>query len=435
MASSKKKDEAKKYQQRIDKPVNYWKKDAPSMTFGREQFRVRAILDQRAKSKEVADIDHLVESITWEDSNPVMQGEVIIRKPDRAKKFKTLQEGHQILLDCDRLGNGNFKPLWRMRCREPSVDGAEGTITFKLVSDLSRWALGEDDYEFRVNKKRHPRPYRGDQIIRAAARQSGARVGRLVRCEKTYKSYKKKGASFVDVVKDIYEQEREKTGKQYVISWREGALYVTTLRRPKYMWLFGPTLINYTYTREALSKDFATQYDVRATVKAKGNRKKKKIHVKVGSATLQRRWGVIKQKLTLGDVKSRRDAIKQAREKLALKASPKKEVTLSHPGIPTLKRGDSLHLQIPEDIPRRNWVVFVSGVTHSVTPGDYTMEITLRWTDPYVDEKGEKIQEKRRKTAAKRKRKNKGKKDRSRSRSSKHTNRSDRGNRTQVGSR
>lgn len=423
-----------KAKQRSDKPVNYWYRAAPSMTFGREQFRVRAILDQRQRTKEIGVLDDLVESISWEDSSPVMQGEIVIRKPDRNKEFKTIQEGHQILLDCDRLGSGQFKSLWRMRCREVTVDGTEGTVTFKLISDLSRYALGEDDYEFRVNKKRHPKPYRGDQIVRAAAKQSGIRVGRLIKCEKTYKTYKKKSASFLDVVNDIYKQERELTGRKYVTAWREGALYVTVLRRPRYMWLFGPTLINYTYTREALAKGFATQYEVRATIKAKGERKKRKIHMKVGSSTLQKRWGIIRQKLSLGDVKSRADAIKQARAKLALVASPKREVTLTHPGVPSVKRGDSLHLQIPEDIPKANWVVFVEAVTHKVTAGDYTMEVTLRWTDPFVDKQGDKIREKRAKAARKRKRKTHVH-TALRPRAAKHRARSDQGNRTKVKSR
>jgi hypothetical protein len=414
-----------------DVPKNYWKKDAPGLSFGREHFRVVVFTDVRRKSKAIAYVDSLVESINWTDKSPVLEGEIVIRKPDRNKAFNTIREGNQVVLYVDRLGNGQFKELWRMRCREPSVDGAEGTITFKLLNDLSRYAMNNDTYEYRKNQKKHPKEWRGDEIVRAAAHKAGIPVGRLIRTEKTYAKFKKKDASFMDVVNAVYEDERDKTGRRYLVSWKGGKLYVTTLNRPKYMWLMGPTLVNYSYSRAALGKDFATMYEVRATIKAKGKRKKRKIHFKITSETLVRRWGVIKQKLSLPSVTSHSDAVKQAREKLVKGASPKKEISLSHPGIPTAGRGDSIHLQIYEDL-GENWVVFVKEVVHTVTAGSYMMDITLQWTDPWVDKKGDKIRKKRAKAAADRRRKWKAKQKAarsSRSRAAGYRQRSDSGNR------
>lgn len=390
-----------KGKQREDAPKDYWKAAAPPYTYGREQFRAWVIRDQVRGLGESISMDSLIEQVQWNDESPLLKGTVTVRKPDARQPLRDVQEGDMIVLEVDRLGTGTWQELWRMRVREPTSRVKDGAVEFRLTDAMTHLALGENDYEFRKGKRR-PRGWLGHEIIREAAKRNGVQIKTLVKTKKRYKSFKLKKASFLEVVQKVYKDEREETGLRYVIRMVGGRLSVTTLRRPKHMWLMGPTIIDASVTREAMKTTFATELAVRGVIKASGKRKRRKVHATVTSARLKKRWGMVRRAVNLGTVSSRSELIKEARAKLVELAKVDSEVTFTHQGIVALRRGDSMRLELPEE--GLNEVVFVRTVQHTVTSAGYDMEVSLRFSDPYVDKKGEKIREKKEKAREKRKR-------------------------------
>jgi hypothetical protein len=217
------------------------------------------------------------------------------------------------------------------------------------------------------------------------------------------------GASPLAVITKAYKLDRDETGRRFVIAMKNGRLTVTQLRRSRDLLLVGEHLIEATL-QESLKKNFATVVKLHATAKKakdkKGKKKKNKLEVEVKSGkAAMARYGRIRAEWTLDDpVASKAAARRQAKIRLAKSQEPKQELSMTLPGIPTLQRGDALKVAIPEfDMVE---LIYVASVSHNVAPnGDYTMEVTAAFDDPFVDEKGEEIREKICKKARKRGRK------------------------------
>jgi hypothetical protein len=86
-----------------------------------------------------------------------------------------------------------------------------------------------------------------------------------------------------------------------------------------------------------------------------------------------------------------------------LVGKPIRELQLTHPGIPTLRRGDALHATLPDKALAQ--VIYVTRVEHNLGPGSYTISIGVRFTDPYVDAKINRVSANKKKAATKRGRK------------------------------
>jgi hypothetical protein len=196
--------------------------------------------------------------------------------------------------------------------------------------------------------------------------------------------------------------------------------------------ILGPTLIDASL-QQTFQEGFATALTVRSVAESKAGPSKspskskrvtsRKINVKIRSRTAMKRYGYVHRIVWAHGATSTAEARRLGLRYLAKIARMKKEMTLNHVGIPTLHKGDALRLQLPELGLRQ--VVYVSEITQTVTAGDYSMDVTVNFDDPYVDVKASRVDENKEKTALDRKRKTTTKKPAKKKESQKQQNRKD----------
>lgn len=390
--------------QRSTVPVDYWHKQRSPLEFGREEFRVTAL---RGGGRRSLHIDDIVEAFDWqEDAKHLMSGSVTLRRPD-GSKFD-LRPGDMVKVEASPWGQAHWRELWRMRITEPEFQIAASQFVYQLADDLVR--LNQSKGDFRYHKdKAHPHGWRGDEIIRDLGKRYGFKVGALPRFRHRIKKYNATGVSPLHVIAQVLKFERTETGRRFFLGWKNGKLWVTPFQRSRELLAMGPTIIDGTY-QQTIADNFATVLDITAAATkkhgkdSKGHTKHTKHRVKVRVTTPQgvKRYGYIVGKRT-GPKGAQSVAELRAYGKRLLGkiAQPKQELTFTHEGIPSLKRGHAIRLSIPEaDIKRR--VVFVSDVHHSVQQGAYTMEVTVSFEDPYVNQRPKKVLAKRCEAARKR---------------------------------
>jgi len=109
------------------------------------------------------------------------------------------------------------------------------------------------------------------------------------------------------------------------------------------------------------------------------------------------RYGVVHQSITLKGIDSLAEARKRGLAKLAQVMKPARTLSFTHPGVIGIRRGQALRLR---DWESGAWlVVWVQEVRHSVSAGDYSIEVTVQFTDPFKMTAADKRAEKRFKAA------------------------------------
>lgn len=393
---------------RRDTLPDYWQKSAPDLTFGEERFRVTCFRGERkdpAERKVV--IDEYVTGINWEDIEPILKGSVTLQTSD-GKKPLAINEGHIIRLEAAPRPGGKYRQVWDMRVLDSNIAAASGIHTFTLADEMAWLAKSRDDWQFKKSKNKkqsdththRPNGWTADQITREVCRRYGVQVGKLAKGTKRINNLTEKNASPLDIIMKAYKLERGFSGRRFVVRMRGGKLQVVALRRSKTMLLLGETLLEATIQR-SLRKTLATAAHVRASIKGettkpkKGKKGKKgakqsKLEVDVVAKRAAERYGYIHTTIRLDDpVGSKAEARKEGKRELVKSMRPNREVNFDHPGISTLFRGDAIHLRLPELGLQE--IVYVTGVSHTVSSGEYTMSVTCKFADPYIDKKGEEI--------------------------------------------
>jgi prophage tail gpP-like protein len=395
---------------------NYWLRGAPSITYGEERFRVRCVRGEKKKSADRnVSLDDFVTSVSWEDSSPILRGSISLQTIE-GKKPLAIYEGHKILLDVAPRQGGEYRRIWEMRILSSTITASSGEHVFDLADELAWLQKSRDDWQFkeRKNKKQsdthtyRPKGWRADQIVREVCRRYGVKVGKLAKGTKYISNLTEQNASPLEIIMKAYKLERNFSGRKFVVRMRGGELQVVPVRYSKTMLLLGGSLLDATISR-SLRKSLATAAHVRATVKGspkepkakeKGKSKSKnkgskqnKLEVDVVAKKAVARYGFVHTTLRLDDaVSSKAEARKEAKAELVKSMRPNRQVTFDHPGISTLFRGDAVKLQLPELGLRE--IAYVTGVSHSVSSGEYTMSVTVKFADPVKDEKGEEIRKK-----------------------------------------
>lgn len=361
-------------------------------TLGREEFRVRLRRGRRPASN----IDRFVEGFSWTDDGPVVTGTLQFRQPEEGPKKDPIgvSRGDRIYLEYSPDGRGPWKdvPGGPFRVQDPSVTLPDGAVSVEFSNDLQRLSESKTSWRF-VEDKAHPKGWRTDEIVKFAARRFGLRVAPLPRMKHRVRRLIRKSASPLEIIALAFRFERRDTGRRFFLGLRNGKLVAWPYRRSREVTVFGPLILQATYA-ERFRDDFATELNVRAS--GKGKAKKRKISVRVVSKAAQRRYGRVVRDYHPHDVKTEAEARKAGQRSLARRAKPRKELTLTHPGMIGIGRGDAVRLTLEPELGLKQ-VVFVRGVTHVVGPGEYTVEPTIAWDDPYVDKKAEREEEKKKK--------------------------------------
>jgi hypothetical protein len=180
-------------------------------------------------------------------------------------------------------------------------------------------------------------------------------------------------------------QEREASGRRYFMAW-DGRLNVTLLTRSRYLRELLPVLMSGTYT-EYRREDFATVLDVRVTVKG-GKRSRKKVRTRVVDRAAVKQYGRVVKSVSPKGVNSVVEARRWARASLQRRLTPKRELTITVPLLPMVRRGDALRVAYPEQGLRQ--VVFVRSAAHEWSAGSGSTTLVVRFDDPYVDKRAAK---------------------------------------------
>lgn len=387
--------------QRTNAPKDYWTQKAPVMQFGRERFRTWLIPGTGERQR----LDDHVEQLVWDDANAVLTGTIQLRDPV-LQVLPNIDFGDEVMVEVSLTGDLNFIELWRMRIDAPYRDFEPAERTFQLMNALGWLSKSTDDFKYGIDKA-HPKGWLASQIVLDLATKYQIPTGVIQTTTHLITKLVVLQGSPLDVISLAYKREKNYTHKRFVISCDHGLLNVLPLVRSPQLLQLGPTLIAATLQQQ-MGSEFATALTVRATGRVDKGKDKKgkkktgigKIVVKVESATAIAKFGYIHREVWAHDAHSVSQATEQGKRHMVLVGQPTKTLTLTHPGLPTIKRGDAIRALLPD--PALTQVIFVSEARHTLNPGDYQVELTMQFTDPLVDAKVDKVTESRTAVAKKR---------------------------------
>lgn len=354
-----------------------------SVDLFKQTFRVTA----RAAGRTL-DLSPLVAQLTWQDQSadllsltnimPELTGSIQLYKPTLSQYKKligpllaaTVDAGTHssrfgalgVQVICSVGYGKTFTPLWAMRSTTSTGGDAEainledGTWTLNLADDLFQLGLSLDDFKFTKGKKIHRQGWHCHQIAAAVCKQYGVPIKQLARGT-TWISLppnSTQGVPPTDVISAAYKAETDRTGRVFVMRWAApskkfpgGALEVVPMRRNPNLLRFREQLTNAALTRN-LNPDFATVITGTASVADKHG-KHRNITYTYHSDAAVKRFGWVHKKIPFGAVSSRLELQILVKRALAWRLTPLRAAELTHPGVSTIRRGDAIRIDLPEE--------------------------------------------------------------------------------------
>lgn len=395
---------------RTDKPHNFWRVRLPPRNADGYEFKTVAYRYDQGRLRHDFEISDLAEAITWDDTNPSLEASISVQNPQLDKRLP-LKEGDEVKLSFRNHGSHHgWKELWRLRITETDDDDSSGLLSVTLADEMEWLKRSTDDFVYKKGKgggkgkpaAHKPNGWTADEITRDICSRYGIPVGKLVKGQHKIKNMSEHTSPLGAIMK-AWALDRAATGKRYVIRMETGAITVTTLRRTPFLLVLGGELLSATVAR-SIRDTFATELNVRGTIKRKKGKHKKLQALVKASKKLEARYGVVRRNITLSDpVDSKDELIKRGKRQLAADQKPTRTASISTDGIPQVRRGQAVKLRLVLD--NLTQLVYVKSATHNVAAGAYTMDLELQYTDPFVDSEGDKIREQRCKKAKKHNRK------------------------------
>jgi hypothetical protein len=240
-----------------------------------------------------------------------------------------------------------------------SVTLSDGSWTLTLADDLWNIAQNVADYKYTKGKKIRPHGWRCDEI----AHDLCVRYRIPVRTLAQGTSYFGLGhaqttlTSPIHVITEAYHEETKRTGRTFIIRWGApntqfpfGALEVVPMRRNRLLYAFREQLTEATLGRSQ-SADFATVILARGQIITGVKKKKKtrKVAVTARNDRAIKRNGWVRKTVNFGRVESERELAILAQRMLATRLVPLRTAELTNPGIATIRRGDAIQINLPEE--------------------------------------------------------------------------------------
>lgn len=343
------------------------------------------------------DISRLCDNLSWQDQSSddlrnintqaAMTGSITLHKPAlreydklaplifpgesfsaRVSKNATYLQpgamGSQIIC---QVGYGDtYTNLWVMRVvpgyNEDTAESttlSDGSWVLTLADDL--WSLAQTvaDFKYTKGKKIRPHGWRCDEIahdlckryrIPVRALAQGTAYFELSHAQTTL-------TSPIHVITEAYHAETRRTGRTFIIRWGApnnqyptGALEVVPMRRNRLLYAFREQLTEATLTRSQ-STDFATVILARGQITTGTKKKKKtrKVEYTAKDERSIRRNGWIRKTVNFGKVESEAELKVLATRMLAVRLVPVRTAELTNPGIATIRRGDAVRINLPEE--------------------------------------------------------------------------------------
>jgi hypothetical protein len=349
------------------------------------------------------DISRYVESVSWQDKSAdeqltrintqaAMLGSLAMRKPapHQYKQllpgfFSALVKGGDArygalgVMIVAQIGYGSqWRSLWAMRVVPgdnstvaEQVELSDGAWTLTLADDL--WLIGQSvaDFKFVKGKKVRKQGWRCHEITHEVCQRFRIPVATLTQGTAWIELplHQTRLTSPLAVIVAAYKAESKRTGKVFVIRWAApsgkhptGALEVIPMKRNPNLYQFRKQLISATLTRSQ-STGFATVIEARGYVKKAKQTKQspatehdvadhhhpEKVEYVAKNSQAIKRFGWVQKVVDFGSVHSRGELEILAKRSLAVRLVPIRTASLTHPGIATIRRGDAIRINIPEE--------------------------------------------------------------------------------------
>lgn len=369
----------------------------PPITPGEFQFELTLL---RPKLPDFA-LSNFCESFSWEESSSEMTGSMLLRRSDAGNAATLpIERGHRVR--CRVKWMGGWYVLWTMRCNPPEVQAEQGLVSVELKDDLDLIKRTKRDWSFRATKRRHF-GYFPQEIVRTVCKRSGIKMGAIAKGRYRVPAFSLKNASPLDVFKRAYAHEKQKTGRSFVIRLRDGKLEIVPLRRNPILYILSKQIQTALITQEAAAKTPATVLTGRARIGT--GKSARKISYTAYDRKVVERFGYVHDTHNYGRVNSRGDLKGRVQHDLANKLKVNRTATVTHEGIPFIRRGDGIKLDLREEgFAGAQAFVYATTAQHAVSGSDYVSTWTFTADDPFVKVKAEEEKAQRAQKRSERKR-------------------------------
>lgn len=353
-------------------------------------------IDVASGNRKWTNIDNQVVSFGWDDTDEVMTASLSLQRPDVDKPTLPVQAGYRVRLRTKWAGK--TYEVWEMQAQPETVDPVTGAIDVPLSDDLVNLKRNKRNWRYRKTK-RHPKGWLAHEVVRDVCKQEGLKVGSLARGTKRLDAIKFERKSALDVIKEAYKQEADKTGLQFVIRFRNGKLEVVPYRRNRMLYQLAGEIEDATLTYTTAERP-VTVIEAKGRV---GKAKTAKTHkIDVMDRVIVRRFGFSQESKDYGRVASLADLRDRAKRDLAKKIKKTRSGTIDVGGIPFILRGDGFrwvnkepgwHGPSVSSLDRS--YAFVTGISHSVDGSRYTMQLSFDQVDPFQKDRDRRAKEAR----------------------------------------
>ena len=361
----------------------------------KDLWKTRIRLLARGQGKTV-DISNYVDNLNWQDrssddlrdinTQAVMTGTITVHKPPLRQyrelmpliypgeslsarvpgSYGSMGYGALGVVVICQIGYGNkFSNVWAMRVNPGFDSGTAETVTlsdgswnWNLTDDLWTLAQSVADFKYTAGKVSRKQGWRCDQVAHDVCQRYRVPV-RTLSQGTAYFSLPHNQTHLVSplhVITLAYHEETKRTGRTFIIRWSApdtkfpfGALEVIPMRRNRVLYQFRDQLLDATLTRSQ-APGFATVIEARGTLPGhKGKTRKITLTASSSNGYAIKRFGFIRKTINFGRVSSRLELEILAKRALAQRLSPIRTAELNHPGIATIRRGDAIHINLPEE--------------------------------------------------------------------------------------
>lgn len=329
-------------------------------------------------------LDHMVDTLGWNDEQSGLTGTVTAYRPDPADP-RTLPVTRGHLIRCRVKWAGGTYQLWTMRVGAVAAELDTGNVSIPLADDMALIDGHGRDWWFRKTKHR-PFGYTAHEIAATVASRCGVKL-RAAAQGTTRMEIKMRNASGLAVLKAAYQKEKAKSGRTFVIRLRDGELEIVPLTRNTMIYVLASQIQTALITEKGGQNVPTTVLEGRGRI-GQGKHTRKLTYTAHDQAVV-RLLGYVHDTKDFGRVTSHSELRDLTKRELATRLRLNDTAEITHPGIPFILRGDGAQLDLPsEGYKAQDSFVWCTRATHTVQAGTYQTQFDFNAVDPYLGSTG-----------------------------------------------
>jgi hypothetical protein len=326
-------------------------------------------------------ITRYVESCEWGEEEEAQQGTLVLRRPTDTASLP-IERGQTVLSEVKF--RGTWYELWRMNLKPFAVVVEEAQITAEMVDTFGR--LGTHTHSYKLRRRD---PYYAHEVTAIIARKEGIAVGRLAKATgRKFDGFDYVGSP-IGAVLTAYLREKAVTGRSYVVRMHLGKLEVLPVTERNLTINVLRSQVETATTTYEGPEETSTHAPVTVIyakgVIGKGKSARKVTHTVFDKATVDK-LGYRRKDKDYGSVQSQDSMVDAAKRELAAGLKIKTTMEVTHPGIPFLRRGDGIRVNLfPDEYSTHAATyMYVASILQRVEGNDYNMALALTSEDPFV---------------------------------------------------